>query len=63
MKITNCEKKAYLIKIQNNNYILEKIFEKYNDYISFFTEITKNKQYVAGGTKIYIIIILKKSSF
>ena len=52
--VTNCENRAYLIKIEKDKYIIEKLFEKYNDYISFFTEIPKNKHFVTGGKKINI---------
>ena len=52
--VTNSERKAYLIKIKKNKYIIEKLFENYNDEISFFTEIPKNKHLVTGGNKINI---------
>ena len=52
--VTNCEKRVYLIKIAKKGYIIEKKFENYNDDITFFTEITKNRHYVTGGKKINI---------
>ena len=52
--VTNCDKFCYQIKFEKNEYLIEKIFSNYNEYISFFIEIKENKHFITGGNKVNI---------